>query len=144
MIDPSLFQTVDHHEVGKVLAVLASVQALIPFAAAPLYGFLYKQTVEKFPAACILVAVGLYLIEGEISFSWHSDLAKLELTEVFISHISWRAHAPCQFNVICKHASSVHGAAYAYLTIVNVLLRCNFCRCLRGCANIDPNERWKM
>ena len=35
---------------------------MMPLAASPLYGFLYKQTVASFPGAFLLLNVSLYLV----------------------------------------------------------------------------------
>ena len=53
---------------GKIFSIVGTFQALIPFGAGPLFGFLYRDTVAKFPAAFLLVVAGFKLIEGIVVF----------------------------------------------------------------------------
>ena len=55
-------------EVGKIFSIVGTFQALIPFGAGPLFGFLYRDTVAYFPAAFLLVVAGFKLIEGIVVF----------------------------------------------------------------------------
>ena len=52
-------KNVQANEVGKVFSVVAIFETLMPFATAPLFGFLYKATVEKQPNAFLLLVVAL-------------------------------------------------------------------------------------
>ena len=56
-------------EVGKIFAIVGTFQALLPFGSGPLFGFLYRDTVAKFPAAFLLVVAGFKLIEGIVVFT---------------------------------------------------------------------------
>lgn len=53
---------VEPHEVGKVFSVVGAIQALMPFAASPTFGFLYRSTVATFPSAFILLVVSVYAV----------------------------------------------------------------------------------
>ena len=52
-------KNVQANEVGKVFSVVAIFETLMPFATAPLFGFLYKATVETQPNAFLLLVVAL-------------------------------------------------------------------------------------
>ena len=65
MHDRSLItKIVNPDEVGKIFTVVGTFQALIPFGAAPLFGFLYRGTVAFFPAAFLFLVAGLKLMEA--------------------------------------------------------------------------------
>ncbi len=51
-------------EVGKIFSIVGTFQSLMPFAASPLFGFLYRGTVATFPAAFLFLVAGLKLIEA--------------------------------------------------------------------------------
>ena len=52
-------KNVQANEVGRVFSVVGIFETLMPFAVAPLFGFLYKATVETQPNAFLLLVVGL-------------------------------------------------------------------------------------
>ena len=51
-------------EVGKIFSIVGTFQALLPFGSGPLFGFLYRDTVDVLPQAFLLVVAGIKLIEG--------------------------------------------------------------------------------
>ena len=62
-------KNVNPDEVGKVFSIVGTFQALLPFAASPSFGFLYRATVEHFPAAFIFLIAGLKFVEGLVVFT---------------------------------------------------------------------------
>ena len=52
-------KNVHTNEVGRVFSVVGIFETLIPFATAPLFGFLYKSTVAFQPNAFLFLVVGL-------------------------------------------------------------------------------------
>jgi hypothetical protein len=55
-------KTVDPDETGRVFAVVALGQALVPLAAGPLLGGLYQATIDTFAGAYMLIIVGLLAV----------------------------------------------------------------------------------
>lgn len=49
-------------EVGKVFSVVGTFQALMPFAAGPIFGFLYKNTVSYLPSAFLFLISALKFV----------------------------------------------------------------------------------
>ena len=53
---------VDKSEIGKIFAVVALGQALVPLISNPLFGLIYKQTLDtKLPGAYLLTIVGMLI-----------------------------------------------------------------------------------
>ena len=52
-------KNVQANEVGRVFSVVGIFETLIPFATAPIFGFLYKSTVAFQPNAFLFLVVGL-------------------------------------------------------------------------------------
>ena len=52
-------KTVDDNEIGKVFSVVGGFQALIPFASGPIFGYIYKSTLEFQPNTFLFVLIGL-------------------------------------------------------------------------------------
>ena len=53
-------KNVDADEIGKVFSVVGVFQALLPFASGPIFGYLYKSTVEYQPNAFLFLIIGTY------------------------------------------------------------------------------------
>ncbi len=50
------------HEVGCLMSVVSGIQAFVPFVKGPLFGLIYRNTVEYLPQTClIVVAVGIFI-----------------------------------------------------------------------------------
>jgi hypothetical protein len=49
--------------VGKVFSFLGALQAMTPLVGKPLFGYLYKSTVQDFPYVFLFATAGLYLAE---------------------------------------------------------------------------------
>ena len=52
---------VDKDEIGRIFSVVAFGQALVPLAAHPIFGSIYKATINSFPGAYLLTVDGLLL-----------------------------------------------------------------------------------
>ena len=65
-------------EVGKVFAVLAAFQAVMPLVARPAYGTLYRFTITEFPGTFVLFSAGLYVLAGIIQMVVHRGLVAIE------------------------------------------------------------------
>ena len=50
---------VEPSEVGRIFSVVAFGQALVPLISNPIYGLLYRATIDSFPGAYLLVVDGL-------------------------------------------------------------------------------------
>ncbi len=57
-------KNVNPDEVGKIFSIVGTFQALMPFAAGPLFGFLYRETVAYFPPAFLFLIAAFKLIEA--------------------------------------------------------------------------------
>jgi hypothetical protein len=51
---------VEPNEVGRLFGMLSAMLAFVPLVASPIYGNIYRSTVESFPQAFLLVNVGLF------------------------------------------------------------------------------------
>ena len=51
------------YDVGKLYSTLAFTQALMPLAGMPFFGFMYRATVETYPALFLWVATGIAVLE---------------------------------------------------------------------------------
>lgn len=50
-------------ELGKILSVVGAVQAFIPIVSSPIFGLLYKHTVEILPQLFLLVLAGFFALD---------------------------------------------------------------------------------
>ena len=50
-------------EVGKILAFVGAIQAFIPIVAKPSFASLYRETLDKFPQAYLVLMVCLFFVE---------------------------------------------------------------------------------
>ena len=55
-----LSKSVDPLDVGKVLAVLGALQALVPFIFSPFFAYVYRSTLSNMPNAFIFVIIGFW------------------------------------------------------------------------------------
>lgn len=63
MIRCMISKHVDPDEIGKILSFVGAFQAFIPIIASPIFGTLYRSTVESFPQAYLVVLSCLFLID---------------------------------------------------------------------------------
>ena len=63
MCRSQLSKIVGAYDVGKLYSTLAFTQALMPLAGMPLFGFMYRATVETYPALFLWVATGVAVLE---------------------------------------------------------------------------------
>merc|ERR1719219_3249136 len=49
-------------EIGKLLAAIGVIQALMPFASSPIFSLLYRSTVNDFPQAFLFVVIAVFFI----------------------------------------------------------------------------------
>jgi hypothetical protein len=63
-------------ELGKVFSLLASLEAAVPLFAAPLFTFVYNNTLSSFPGAVFLVQAGLFVLSCFIFLHLHWLFAK--------------------------------------------------------------------
>ena len=89
MFRSMITKNVHANEVGKVFSVVGTFQALMPFAAGPLFGFLYRETVESQPAAFLfliasikgvvfLVIIGVAILSRKTERAMEKDRIELE------------------------------------------------------------------
>ncbi len=50
-------------EIGKILAVAGSLQAFVPLVSSPIFGLIYRNTVEFMPQTHLLVIAGLFAVD---------------------------------------------------------------------------------
>lgn len=61
MVRSQLSKAVDPADIGKVFSLTTSLESLTPLFAAPLYTFVYKQTLATFPGAFFLISASVYV-----------------------------------------------------------------------------------
>ena len=59
MFRSMITKLVHANEVGKVFSVVGTFQAIMPFIAGPMYGFLYRSTVSYQPAAFLFLIIAI-------------------------------------------------------------------------------------
>ena len=57
-----IFKEVDKSEIGRIFSVVGLGQALVPLIANPLFGLIYKATLNTLPGAYLLTIVGMLVI----------------------------------------------------------------------------------
>ena len=57
----NLSKVMEKNELGKAFSILGILQALLPMATKPIFGFIYKATVESFPGTYLIVAIVGYI-----------------------------------------------------------------------------------
>ncbi len=78
---------VDKSEIGRIFAVVALGQAIVPLIANPLFGLIYKATLETLPGAYLLaVVVMLFFVLGSsIYMHHHSKITTANAEDTLIS-----------------------------------------------------------
>lgn len=61
---------------------------MVPLVASPVYGFLYRSTIETYPSAFLLFTAALYVIVGILLIIIHFGLKKLEKRKITQSQLS--------------------------------------------------------
>lgn len=69
---------VGHFEVGAAFSIMGAVQAMVPLAASPFYGFTYKATIEWFPGTFLLVSAIFYVIVAVLLVVAYRGLLKVK------------------------------------------------------------------
>ncbi|TRY71632.1 hypothetical protein TCAL_14873 [Tigriopus californicus] len=68
---------VEPDEFGTILSIIGAIQSFIPIASSPIFGILYRSTVELFPQLYLLVLAALFLIDWGVLLYIHVGLKKL-------------------------------------------------------------------
>ena len=55
-------KSVEQNEIGRIFAVVALGQSIVPFISAPLFGLVYQATLETFPGAYLVIVSGLLFV----------------------------------------------------------------------------------
>jgi len=55
---------------------MGAFQAMVPLAASPTYGFIYKRTVESFPGVFLLFSAGLYFVMMTLLFAVNTGMRR--------------------------------------------------------------------
>ena len=63
-------------------------QAMMPLIASPLYGFLYKRTLETFSGAFILLNVFLYLVVMMMASWVYLAMKKQEMMKIMVASLN--------------------------------------------------------
>ena len=63
MIRCMISKNVKPDEVGKILSFVGAIQAFIPMIASPIFGLIYKSTVETLPQTYLIVIACLYFVD---------------------------------------------------------------------------------
>eukprot|EP00092_Neocalanus_flemingeri_P036288 GFUD01039510.1.p1 GENE.GFUD01039510.1~~GFUD01039510.1.p1 ORF type:complete len:539 (-),score=81.11 GFUD01039510.1:778-2394(-) len=74
----NLSKLMDSTEMGKAFSVLGILQALLPVVSKPAFAFLYKMTIETFPAAFKLLTGSLYCIVLGLLVFTHVGLKRMD------------------------------------------------------------------
>ena len=63
MIRCMISKNVKPDGVGKILSFVGAVQAFIPIISSPLFGMIYRSTVETLPQTYLIVLAGLFFVD---------------------------------------------------------------------------------
>ncbi len=66
-------------EVGKLLSVVGAFQAFIPIISSPIFGLIYRSTVETLPQTFLIVLAALFFIDWVILFAINRGIHGIDL-----------------------------------------------------------------
>ena len=78
MIRCLISKNVEPDEVGKILSFVGAFQAFIPIISAPLFGTIYRSTVETLPQAYLIVLAGLFFVNWCVQIYIDRGLRRVE------------------------------------------------------------------
>ena len=81
MIRCMISKTVNPNEVGKIFSIVGALQAIIPLIASPVFGNIYRSTVETLPQAYLIVLACLLFVGWCIMIYIDRGLLKANLDE---------------------------------------------------------------
>lgn len=81
MLRSMISKVVRPDEVGKIFAAASSIQAFIPMVASPIFGTIYRSTVDFFPQTHLCIIAGLFVVNFANLITIDRHLSKLEKTK---------------------------------------------------------------
>ena len=79
MIRCMISKNVKPDEVGKILSFVGAVQAFIPIISSPLFGMIYRSTVETLPQTYLIVLAGLFFVDWCVLIYIDRGIRKMNL-----------------------------------------------------------------
>ena len=87
VIRSMLSKCVTKAELGKIFSLLASLEALVPMFSAPIFTFIYTNSLETWSGAVFLVQSGIFLVSALGFLSVYLTLGKSGFSQIHAEHI---------------------------------------------------------
>ena len=66
-----MYHSIEYKKYFVYIRPFSDFQALMPFAASPTFGLLYRSTVADFPQAFLFLIIGVYLLVALLTYIVH-------------------------------------------------------------------------
>ena len=82
MIRCMISKNVKPDEVGKILSFVGAVQAFIPIIASPLFGMIYRSSVETLPQTYLIVLAGFFFVDWCVLIYIDRGIRKMNIDKI--------------------------------------------------------------